>query len=124
MDLGYWNIGIRYPVPDCIFYGFIGTEDSNKSVDDWYRCSPIIINTERKDARMTNKYLNKFLWLHYVFLTGVIFVAHHYSGSIEQMITSGQQFAWVYLFIYYVITVGIGDILIHILMGKIWGWED
>ena len=63
------------------------------------------------------------LWFHYIPLTGVIFIAHHFSGFLEEMVVAGQTIAWVYLFIWYTVWVAIGDQIIHFLL-SFTGWED
>lgn len=64
------------------------------------------------------------LWAHYVALTGVVFVAHHFSGFLEEMVVAGDQMAWFYLFIWYAVWIALGDQLIHYLFHVFLGWED
>jgi hypothetical protein len=64
------------------------------------------------------------LWFHYVLLVGVLFIAHHYSGFIEQMITEGAKFGWPLIFVWYFLWIGIGDQLIHWILRETTGWKD
>lgn len=34
-------------------------------------------------------------------LTGVVFIAHHFSEFLEQKVVAGEQYAWLMLFLWY-----------------------
>lgn len=34
-------------------------------------------------------------------LTGVVFIAHHFSEFLEQKVVAGEQYAWLWLFLWY-----------------------
>ena len=47
------------------------------------------------------------------FFTIVVFVAHHYSGFLEQKVVAGEVFAWGWLFLWYTLFLLIGIILLR-----------
>lgn len=50
--------------------------------------------------------------LNYFWLVGLVFLAHYFSGFLEDMVVAGNKFAWVYLFLWYFAFLSIGDTLI------------
>ena len=58
---------------------------------------------------------NNLLWelSHYLPLTGIVFLAHYYSGFLEELVVNGSPYGWPLLFVYYVVWIAIGDRLIH-----------
>jgi len=53
----------------------------------------------------------------WILIVGIMFVAHYFSSFLEDMVVAGNQFAWIYLFIWYFIWVAtVGSIISYILM--------
>ena len=50
--------------------------------------------------------------LYYPGLTATVFIAHHFSGFLEEMVVAGNQIAWLYLFIWYTVFIAAGDKLL------------
>lgn len=50
--------------------------------------------------------------LRYPLLAAAVFVAHAFSGFLEEMVMAGDKLAWVYLFLWYTIFLAAGDYLI------------
>ena len=74
---------------------------------------------------MNKKNMNRiYLWSHYALLTGVVFVSHHYSAFLEEKVVNAVPGAWIMLFIWYMAWIGLGDILIHKIFHKVFGWKD
>lgn len=59
--------------------------------------------------------MNKINWKYYVGLTAAVFVSHYFSEPLERMVVDGSPFAWVFLFIYYIISLAILD---HFVLNK------
>ena len=34
-------------------------------------------------------------------ITGIVFIAHHFSEFLEQKVVAGEPYAWVWLFLWY-----------------------
>jgi len=75
-------------------------------------------------AAMRSKILGIFdrrpiIWFHYVLLTGVLFLAFFSLNKfgIVNMSASLSTEKWILLFVWYFLFIGIGDQLIHKLLG-------
>lgn len=62
-----------------------------------------------------------WIWFHYLPLTGVVFLAHYFSSSLEQAVMQGLPYAWVKLFLFYAVWLAIGDQVIHWGLSKLVG---
>lgn len=55
-------------------------------------------------------------YVHYILLTGWIFwPTHYYSGFLEEKVVAGEPFAWILIYLWYVLFIFVGDTLIHLL---------
>jgi hypothetical protein len=66
-------------------------------------------------------------YVHYLMLTGAIFIIHHFSNFIEKMVVAGEPWAWTKLFFFYAFWIFIADTAIHYIFYKLpkpWKWED
>lgn len=50
--------------------------------------------------------------IYYSLLTTVVFIAHHFSGFLEELVVAGNTFGWIALFIWYTIFLWVGDKII------------
>ena len=48
-----------------------------------------------------------------IFLTVVVFAAHHFSGFLEAKVVSGEPFAWGWIALWYFAWLTLGDQLIQ-----------
>jgi hypothetical protein len=55
-------------------------------------------------------------WIRYSWITGLVFAAHYFSGFLEEKVMDGEPFAWIYLFVWYLLFIGIGDVIIRSLL--------
>lgn len=57
--------------------------------------------------------------LNYAWIVGLVFIAHYFSGFLEDMVVAGNKIAWVYLFVWYLAFISVGDMIIkHFLKWK------
>ena len=57
-------------------------------------------------------------WLATTLTVALVFIAHYFSSPLEQGVVNKEQYAWIILFLYYVIFIGLGQALINKLIKK------
>jgi hypothetical protein len=56
--------------------------------------------------------------LYYALLTGVVFIAHETSMFLESMVVWQKSLAWLWLFLWYMAFIAIGDAILAYLFIK------
>jgi len=70
-----------------------------------------------RNPNVLNILLNWKMLIFWIIIVSTVFLAHYFSGFLEQMVVAGNQFAWVLLFLWYLAFVAvIGTIFAYIIM--------
>jgi len=89
----------------------------------WVERDKIKSELERgKMAKESDIWKILFSWkmlLFWIIIVITVFLAHYFSGFLEKMVINGNSFAWVLLFLWYLLWIAvIGTIFAYIFMRK------
>lgn len=57
--------------------------------------------------------MNKKLLIFWAAVVGAVFLAHHFSGFLEDMVVAGKWYAWGLLFVWYYIWIRVIATLVN-----------
>lgn len=70
-----------------------------------------------KDSKIFKILFSWRLLLFWVIIVATVFLAHYFSSFLEEMVVNGNSFAWILLFLWYLLWVAVvGTIFAYILM--------